>query len=373
MRMLAGAPENGQPIAETLKAAQDAIAAGGGHWVDTFHQYGVGADLGLLRKQGLPTGVLNDTDWNLRREAVELDIRAQVPKLDTGAPGGDGYCLVNDADFWNGCVMARWGAYWNESARPDDWSADDRDNWPATKAVDAWSSGSEGLPAGTPLHLADAPPDADDPHTLFTAYSWPDRAHRGHRRLPAGSRIEPVGRRARRSPGIRTGICREPAGLPAPGRQRLVGRGHSTRHGDLSHQSDHAADGRSGRRTPGGERTRDHGLQPVQSGERDLSEPGCRVGLANHIAALATGLAGRGLPERGAPGRILRTGRGAGCLPARQQVDSDHFRWRKLSARNLSHTAETTGSLANRLNLGRKRVLQLRRPRISSKLPRHLD
>ena len=174
VRMLAGAPEKDQKIDDTLKAARDALAAGGGHWVDTYHQYGVGADLGVLRKQGLPAGVLNNSDWNLRRQDVELDVRAQIPGLDTGAPKGYGHWLVNDEDFWNGCVMARWGAYWNESARPNAWTPDDLNNWPAAKAVDAWSPRSNALPASTPLHLSDAPPDAKDPHTLFTAYSWPD-------------------------------------------------------------------------------------------------------------------------------------------------------------------------------------------------------
>ena len=43
-----------------------------------------------------------------------------------------------------------------------------------------WSAAGPGLPGSTPLHLSDAPPNADDPHTLFTAYSWPDARIGGH-------------------------------------------------------------------------------------------------------------------------------------------------------------------------------------------------
>ena len=174
VRMLAGAPGDGGTITATLQAARDAIAAGGGQWVDSFNQYGVGNDLGLLRKQGLPQGVLDNTDWNLRRTDLELDVREQAPNLDTGAASGRGWWLVNDEDFWSGCIMARWGASWNESTRPPGWTADDPGNWPVAGAVDGWSPKSNALPASTPLHLADAPPDAGQPHTLFSAYSWPD-------------------------------------------------------------------------------------------------------------------------------------------------------------------------------------------------------
>lgn len=174
VRMLAGMPGDGETIADTLAAARKALADGGGHWVDTFHHYGIGSDLGPLRKQGLPSDLLNDVDWNLRRQNVEIDVRARVPSVDTGATSGRGWWLVNDEDFWNGCLMARWGAYWNTSARPQGWDPNDADNWPANKAVESWTTGGTALPATTPLHLSDAPPEADDPHSLFTAYSWPD-------------------------------------------------------------------------------------------------------------------------------------------------------------------------------------------------------
>ena len=166
VRMLAGAPGAGETITDTLRAAQTAATNGTGQWVDTFHHYGVGNDLGPLRAQGLPQDLLDNTDWNLRRTNVAVDVSSQVPALGTWT--------VDDEDFWNGCVMARWGAYWNTGARPTGWVSDSSTNWPATKSVAGWSTGSAALPASTPLHLSDAPPAADDPHTLFTAYSWPD-------------------------------------------------------------------------------------------------------------------------------------------------------------------------------------------------------
>ena len=166
LRMLAGAPGAGETITDTLRAAKDAVDDGAGQWVDTFQHYGVGNDLGPLRTLGLPENLLNGSDWNLRRTDVELDVSAQVPSLDKW--------VVDDEDFWNGCVMARWGAYWDSGARPVGWSAGDAGNWPAAKSVERWSPGSVSLPDSTPLHLSDAPPDAGDPHTLFTAYSWPD-------------------------------------------------------------------------------------------------------------------------------------------------------------------------------------------------------
>ena len=164
VRMLAG----GRPtMDETLADARsDAANDTGGHWVDTFHQYGASVELGSLQRQYLPADLLDNVDWNLRRQGVDIDIAAQVPSL--------GAWQVDDKDFWNGCLMARWGAYWNPDARPLGWSPDDADNWPATDSVRGWSSASSPLPDDTPLHLSDAPPTADDPNTLFTAYSWPD-------------------------------------------------------------------------------------------------------------------------------------------------------------------------------------------------------
>ena len=164
VRMLAGAKPT---MAATLADARVAKAAAeGGHWVDSFHQYGYGTSLGPLKRQFLPQDLLDDRDWDLRRKDVNIDVSSQIPNVSDWK--------VDDEDFWNGCVMARWGAYWDPAARPAGWQQTDQNNWPATKAVDGWSQASAALPAGTPLHLGDAPPNAGDPNTLFTAYSWPD-------------------------------------------------------------------------------------------------------------------------------------------------------------------------------------------------------
>ena len=162
VRMLAGVRDT---MAETLADARLAkTGAEGGHWVDAYHHYGVGTGLGPLRRQFLPDDLLNDIDWNLRRENIAIDVSTQIPEMGTW--------VVNDRDFWNGCVMARWGAYWDPDARPTAWNGSPT-SWPATKAVPGWGEG-DALPATTPLHLSDAPPVGSDPHTLFTAYSWPD-------------------------------------------------------------------------------------------------------------------------------------------------------------------------------------------------------
>ena len=170
VRMLAGGTSGGTPLTRTevLANAKAAAAAGAGQWVDTFQRYGVGADMGALRSRGLPEDLLDDTDWDLRRTGLTVDISAQRPH--------DGDWIVDDEDFWNGCLMARWGAYWVESGRPGGFDRStyaDPDNWPVTRAAPGWSSGAPALP-DLPLHISDVPPDAADPHTLFTAYSWPD-------------------------------------------------------------------------------------------------------------------------------------------------------------------------------------------------------
>ena len=165
LRMLAGADGT---RAQVLARARDR----GAQWVDTFHHYGVGASPGPLRMRSLPADLLDGRDWNLRRTDVAVDVADAVPALDSW--------VVDDEDFWNGCLMARWGAYWDPDARPAGWSVRDAAQWPARMAVGGWSDGSRGLAAGTPLHLSDAPPDADAPSTLFTAYSWPDSRIGGH-------------------------------------------------------------------------------------------------------------------------------------------------------------------------------------------------
>ncbi|MDE0453320.1 MAG: hypothetical protein OXI90_16325 [Gammaproteobacteria bacterium] len=134
-----------------------------GHWVDTFHYYGTGADMGPLSSRDLPD-FLTVTDWDLHQPGAD-DVSSQVPDLGTWDFEG--------SDFWNGCVMARWGAYWDPDARPVVWDPGDLSNWPARKTVAGWEPGSTGI-QGLPLHLSDEPPDAADPNTRFSAYSWPD-------------------------------------------------------------------------------------------------------------------------------------------------------------------------------------------------------
>ena len=138
------------------------------HWVDTFHSYGTGADMGPLASRDLPDFLVG-TDWNLH-QAGTANISVQRPDAPTWRLRGQ--------DFWNGCVMARWGAYWDSDARPTNWDATDTSNWPATKTVDGWAPGSSRV-RNMPLHLFDAPPEADDPNTRFTAYSWPDAGIHG--------------------------------------------------------------------------------------------------------------------------------------------------------------------------------------------------
>ncbi len=152
VRMLTGAEYSAQTSRDTE-----------GHWVDTFHSYGTGDDMGPLASRSLPD-FLTATDWNLR-QAEAADVSTQAPDVGTWNTRGE--------DFWNGCVMARWGAYWDPKARPVIWDPTNTDNWPAKKKMADWEPGSTST-HDLPLHLSDAPPDAKDPNTRFTAYSWPD-------------------------------------------------------------------------------------------------------------------------------------------------------------------------------------------------------
>ncbi len=152
VRMLTGAEYSTQTSRDTE-----------GHWVDTFHVYGTGRDMGPLASRSLPDFLAAD-DWNLRRSGTE-DVSSQAPAIGTWDFEGE--------DFWNGCVMARWGAYWDAAARPPVWDPSNAGNWPAATTAAGWEPGAAGI-AGLPLHLSDAPPEAGDPNTRFTAYSWPD-------------------------------------------------------------------------------------------------------------------------------------------------------------------------------------------------------
>lgn len=152
VRMLTGAEYSTQTSRDTER-----------HWVDTLHHYGTGARMGTLASRSLPD-FLVPTDWNLHQPGTE-DVSLQAPTV--------GIWDFEGEDFWNGCVMARWGAYWDPQARPVVWDPADTGNWPARTNVPGWEPGSTGI-QGLPLHLSDAPPDAADPNTRFTAYSWPD-------------------------------------------------------------------------------------------------------------------------------------------------------------------------------------------------------
>ena len=173
VRMLAGALDDDVALteAQVLAGAREDAADGEGQWVDTYHGYGVGADMGPLRSRGLPADLLNDIDWNLRRTDVEVPVGAQFGR----ASPADRIWTVDDEDFWNGCLMARWGAYWNPAGRPQEFPTNPVDPayWPAETDVPGWSPAA-GVIDDVPLHISDEPPDRDNPHTLFTAYSWPD-------------------------------------------------------------------------------------------------------------------------------------------------------------------------------------------------------
>ena len=185
VRMLTGANYDTQVSRDTTA-----------HWVDTFHSYGTGADMGPLASRDLPD-FLSATDWNLHQAGTE--------NISTQRPGGPTWNFRGE-DFWNGCVMARWGAYWNSSARPTNWDATKRSNWPATKVVDGWAPGSSRI-RNMPLHLFDAPPEANDASTRFTAYSWPDAGLHGS----ADSYLDEVLRRTLTpgyNPSARTHLAR---------------------------------------------------------------------------------------------------------------------------------------------------------------------
>lgn len=79
------------------------------HWVDVHHGYGHGDNMGELQYRTLPL-FDGSNSWNFD-QAETIDISTQAP----GFSSWD----VQGSDFWNGCVMARWGAYWN------------RDGWPS--------------------------------------------------------------------------------------------------------------------------------------------------------------------------------------------------------------------------------------------------
>ena len=175
-------------------AHDDQNAANTAHWVDAYHHYGsTGGSWGNdLQTQTLPIFQATKS-WNLRG-STSIDLSDEAP--------GFGTWNVQREDFWNGCVMARWGAFWERPAActagcqrtacadgdttctqcdagcwmPD--IDDNRELWPATLDVAAWTPASDSL-KNEPLHLSDAPPNASNANTRFTAYSWPDDAVSG--------------------------------------------------------------------------------------------------------------------------------------------------------------------------------------------------
>ena len=176
----------------------DTARASSHHWVDTFHSYGTGDNMGELQARTLPDFILGSkdangnsratstADWALRSRTDSVDVKAQVPMLcsdrsgncddsDTDTDNDFGVWQVHGVDMWNGCVMARWGAYWDADARSASWDADNpaTTNWPARADAARWTPARSAL-TNEPLHLSDAPPDATNPNTRFTAYSWPD-------------------------------------------------------------------------------------------------------------------------------------------------------------------------------------------------------
>ena len=139
------------------------------HYYDAYASYGRGlVDMTPLISKKLPITEAT-ANWDLRQsESVDVS---------TLMPTANATWTVSGEDFWNGCVMARWGAYWDATARPSTWDASDLDNnaslYPASTTPAAWKTGGAAL-ASEPLHISDAPPDHGDPNTRFTAYSFPD-------------------------------------------------------------------------------------------------------------------------------------------------------------------------------------------------------
>lgn len=150
------------------------------HYYDAYASYGRGlVDMTPLISKKLPI-TETTADWNLRQSET-VDVSAIMPSSTNWS--------VNGGSFWNGCVMARWGAYWDAAARPSTWDASDLDSnaslYPASSAPAAWYTGAAAL-ASEPLHISDAPPNHADPNTRFTAYSFPDASIGG----TADARIE---------------------------------------------------------------------------------------------------------------------------------------------------------------------------------------
>ena len=166
-RILTGAEVTSTEVSAAAKATTN-------HYYDLYASYGRSMiDMSSVISKKLPI-TESTPDWNL--QATEsVDVAALMP-------GAGATWSHRGQDFWNGCVMARWGAYWDADAQPSTWDSTNLDNnaseYPAKTNVAAWGTGGTAL-TGQPLHLSDDPPSAASPSTRFYAYSYPDSSFGG--------------------------------------------------------------------------------------------------------------------------------------------------------------------------------------------------
>ena len=173
-RILTGASVATSTVSAAAKATDH-------HYYDAYASYGRSlVDMTPLISKKLPITEATP-DWDLRQ--------SETVDVSTLMPAAGATWSVSGEDFWNGCVMARWGAYWDATARPAAWDASDLDSnaslYPATTTPASWKTGGAAL-AGEPLHISDAPPDHSNANTRFTAFSFPDSSIGG----TADARIE---------------------------------------------------------------------------------------------------------------------------------------------------------------------------------------
>ena len=197
-RMLTGAAVTSTSVSAAAKGTDN-------HYYDLYASYGRGmVDMTPLISKKLPI-TESTPDWNLRQDET-ISIATLMPS----SANKDDWS-VNGKSFWNGCVMARWGAYWDAGARPTSWDATNLDSnaslYPAATNVAAWSTGGPTL-TNRPLHLSDDPPSSTSPSTRFTAYSFPDSSIGG----TADARIEAVLRETL-TPNSVTGTSTTPGAL----------------------------------------------------------------------------------------------------------------------------------------------------------------
>ena len=166
-RMLTGAEVTSTEVSAAAKATSN-------HYYDMYASYGRSMlDMTDVISRKLPITEAT-ADWDLRG-TDSVDVSDLMP-------GASATWSVRGKDFWNGCVMARWGAYWDADAQPSNWDATDLDDnanlYPVKTNVAAWGTGGTAL-TGQPLHISDDPPSAASPSTRFYAYSYPDSSFGG--------------------------------------------------------------------------------------------------------------------------------------------------------------------------------------------------